>query len=270
MANEEKALAIKGGGFEIIDPKQLPEIDPDDLLGYSEPDWKVFTYIRIRQKPKQDDRGKMIAEAGGFDIRNDILGEVPDAESVTGVILVDKLHARTRWQDDVPACKSLDGIIGINPLTGEECGQCAVCPWAKEEDRTKACKPTPILFLDEQKYGPCVVTFTVSALKPLGIFYAQLKLKAKELKLKAPMLPPHFLTVVIHAEFKKEPQPHYVPRIEITGQVSAEKLAEVKDEREGIIHSLQYGASRFVEDEIDLKHAKNAAEIEDKDSDLPF
>lgn len=239
---------------QLVNPADLPEYDSTDDDGYSDTPLEVGTYIKIDHDHE-----------GLFAVKNTITGEQPSVKDLSVVVLGDYYYARVRFESGNAVCKSRDGIVGVNPITGEECGHCRKCEWNKR-DGDDRCQSKPILIGNEIGHGLglVIVTFSASALRPLRNLKSLLQIEAQKAGYQAKKLPLYFFPLHITTERveQKGYKPYYLPKFDLGDILAKEEIAEYRNQRKKFLDLVKE------EDWLDMEQAKEAAQAEDED--LPF
>ena len=242
----------------VLDLSTLPQANAADMEGYDESNWKAFSYIQIRQKALQDEQGKTIRDPGQFRIYNEVLGDdIPDVEILDVVILAIRGNARTRWEDEKVACRSVDGVEGSTTTEEPEHFKCADCEH-RDVEGERGCRTSPLLVATHEKFGACVIKFTRSAIKSIGIYEAKRSLAAKQAGYSSSTLPPHFLQTQITTVYKEKPQPHFVPKFEIVAALDIDTLKIVREQRKSLLESFDFKPEVFEDAKIEAEVKKDA------------
>jgi hypothetical protein len=199
-------LAI--GGDVVIAPELLAEVTTEDFAGYDS-SRAALPIVSIRQKDLKNDKGGLIAQAGGFRIYDPVTAAsnivIPDQDKLTVTFLIEH-STRTYWQQGNmadPDCRAGDGLFGIgNP--GGECAKCPLSQWV--DDKRPACNLNAnVLSYDHNSQICYVLRFGRSGLKPWSYYKELVKRIANG------QLPVHGTIAQLTTQYMTEPAPHYIP-----------------------------------------------------------
>jgi hypothetical protein len=226
---EDKAVTKREDTF-LIDPSQFPDEDPRDQEGYEEMPFKALTFVTIDHDHE-----------GVFAVKNTLRGEMESVDELNMIVFGDHPHARVRFVAGNAACKSMDGITGFDPMSGEQCGKCAVCEWKDPPDKNARCQVKPIFIGDEvgnderNGLGLIIMTFSSSAIRFISNLKSELQLQAQEAKFSARYLPLYWFILNITTELKEDPRypkDYYVPIFKLASQLPRERIVELREQRE--------------------------------------
>lgn len=257
---------VQGKSFDLairnmdIDPALLAEVETTDFTGY-EPSRTSLPIVSIRQKPLVDERGKTIIEPGGFRIYDPVTVQsglvIPDQPSLDLTFMTEH-STRTFWEKGNlgnPNCRAGDGKFGI----GSPGGDCAKCPMAQwtNGDRPPCTFNANVLAWDHSAHVCYVKRFGRSGLRAWGNFKELVKRFADG------QMPIHAMVVHLTTHFETEPAPHYIPVIEVAGQVGLDLFRKLKQFRQEYLEILKRTSSVDTVDEDHPMHDTTAT------SDLP-
>jgi hypothetical protein len=260
-------------GLVTVDQEALSLIAEEDLKGY-EAAADRFPFVSIRQKPKADSMtGEVLTDPGGFKIS---FKEFPDVDDVTGplgllVSIVADKTGRVYFRDPAdqkPSCKSRDGITGI----GTPGGACATCPLGQflpSGERPKCTQQINLLCYDHTMKAAYILNLGPSALSVYDSFKRFIAAQVFNVGSKKYSLPLFFSVVRITTQYKREPQPHYVPKFTLIESNNAEMVGMMKELRKdaGTIIEAVYEATEQAG--YDADHAATRTGTSDPGGELP-
>lgn len=237
MSKNKDTLPAKWGGstFDLaaVDGPQLPPelaeaVDESDSEGYQD-DGGTYPIVKIRQKDLKDDKGKVIAPAGGFEIYDSSLSkQPPDVSGTDGLIvtIVADHNSRVYFEtltDKKPSCQSYDGVTGV----GNPGGNCLHCPHGQIVDgkRGKCASQKNLVVYDHNGQAFYVLRFGPSGLKPLRNF-------KNLLGRSTPRIPLLAAVVRVVTVYNPEPAPHYIPGFEHIDFVSPDMLVQLREAKQ--------------------------------------
>lgn len=242
---------------EQLDPEVEAMYSEEDSEGYANVP-KELPWVSIRQIPPTDDKGKLVGDAGGFEMKNK-LGSLFDVDGTKGlyvsVLLVEA--PQTRWREGVekPICKAPKGIIG----EGDPGGECRKCKFSqfiyneetKKKDRPDCGKAFHLLCMDLTQPGSFFNFVTSrSGLRPWGNFATWAGTQVIRVAGKSFTRPIHSYNIHITTEYipkQDEKAAYWIPRFVVVGSLD-------KDFAGRVMKVLPDFRGRFISDVAAIEH----------------
>lgn len=233
-------------------------IEESDFEGYTD-EKSIVPYISIRQKPKQNEKGKILDgfESGKFCLKK---SDPNIAEILKNVVIVATGKQRVYFTDGNLQCKSDDCIVNIR---GEYCIDCpyGANTWAENGDppKCKEGRKLVIIWNDE----PYILVFGPGSLKSFAEFESTRKKIRIKFGKKSVAAPLHFLKLDIEIKFINGKKGDYfdLEYKNIRLITEPEELQKIKG-----IHQL---AAEEIMPKVDIASNLHSENDED-DGDLPF
>lgn len=246
-------------------------LDKTDTEGYEEAR-DTLPYVSIRQKPLMDDKGDILIKAGSFRMQLKGLPDITDVSGNKGLVITVLADQQSRvfWanlEDDHPACKSNDALIGLG-APGGVCSTCPLSQWAANGDRPECALQFKVLCMDHNNEGLFyILNIGRSGLRPYNEFKSQLKHNKIIVGSKKYSVPPHFMRVRITSEYQRDPQPHYTPVFTVDSQLDPEQIINAKTTRTGFADMFKKTVATV--DTADDDFHGNATGVADPGGELP-
>jgi hypothetical protein len=230
-----KELVIKAGTFSIaesamIDPADaelLEELDDEDRAELQRKP-KTLPIISFRGKDKKNEDGDVIFKEGDYKWYHRLIKDIPDVNGAKGLlitfILVAPQKSRVYFRENLPVCRSRDGITGVGS-PGGECRKCPLSKWQNIEERN-------VIPCDEHThvltYDWTAQDFYITQWKRTAAYRFNDFLELREIEGKP------FYWVKVHAtqEYNKDAAfPYWQPKFDVVDVLPKEEREKVKEMR---------------------------------------
>ncbi len=217
-------------------PAELLEtMEESDNEGFETP-VSSLPYVRIRGRDFKGPDGRTIWPTGGFAMSLKGTPDIPDVDGEQGLILTVCFDKNVRvyfesLDDSRPTCKSNDRIEGIGDPADKAGGYCLNCPLSQWNGKKRPiCHSQVKLFCIDYSAPD---TFYILTLGPSGLApYDNLKKTVSRQRVfiggKQVAIPLHYKKIHLKAQYKADPEGHYIPDFAILGNIEQDEIALVK------------------------------------------